>query len=518
MVTGVSEENARVIRIRAGVGIATVLLLGFAPTSFAQTWRITPSIALRETLTDNVNQAPAATAQSDLVTEIIPGINITGDSPRLKLFLNYSLDFVLYAKTASANNNTQSSLGATANYEAIDGFFFIDAQATISQQAILPFGPAPTISALSTQNRTQTQTYQVSPYIRGPIAGDTARYELRYTVLWNNSQDDTFGSSTLKTINGFVRGSTGVQSLGWGLVGSQQSNDYVDARDTSSARAAVDLNYTFNPEFRINADVGRERNNYTTLEQTTYDNYGGGFDWHPGERTRVFAFVEHRFFGTGWSAGWTQRSPFLTFNVSSTQDVTTNGQQQLAGANGGSAFDLLFASLTTRIPDPVQRAIEAQRLLAQAGLPNDLFLPNGFAYGQQVVQQSNTASILFNGVRNTLAFSINQTKQTPLTLGVQDPSNFNSPTSTIQTGTSSAWTYAISAITSFALTGNYLHSKNGDNTLSSDQWTANATVTTQFGPRTSASFGARYNRFESDQVGSSDYQEKAIFAYLSYRF
>ena len=63
--------------------------------------------------------------------------------PRMKLYLNYSLDAIFYARTASENNNTQSSLNATFNYRGPDDFFFVDALANISQQAILPFGPAP---------------------------------------------------------------------------------------------------------------------------------------------------------------------------------------------------------------------------------------------------------------------------------------------------------------------------------------------------------------------------------------
>jgi uncharacterized protein (PEP-CTERM system associated) len=329
MVTGARQEGARVRIARALAGVAPIALLCIAAPSNAQTWRISPSIGLRETVTDNVNLSPPGSTQSDLISEIIPGIEISGQSSHLKLFLNYSLDVVLYARTGSENNNNQSSLNALLNYEAIDNFLYIDASGSISQQAIVPFGPAPTVSALATQNRTQTQTYQVAPYIRGPLVGDYARYELRYNAVFSTSRDSAYGNTYQGTASGYVRGNTAFQNLGWGLVGYAQDYNVQNGRDTSAARVNGELNYQFNPEFKINGVFGRERNDYTTLDQTWYTNYGGGFEWTPTERTRIVGFQERRFFGNGWNYSIQQRSPFFTFNASTQQSVTTNGQQQL---------------------------------------------------------------------------------------------------------------------------------------------------------------------------------------------
>jgi uncharacterized protein (PEP-CTERM system associated) len=518
MATGADDRNARHRDALTRIGVAAVAALAIAQQVHAQseTFRITPTISLRETLTDNVNLSPPDVAISDSITEIIPGVQISADGKRLKLFLTYTLDFLLYARTASTNNNTQSYLNATAKYEAIDDWLFIDAQAYVSQQAILPFGPVPVYST-DNRNRTQTQTYQVSPYIHGPIGADVAFYELRYSGVYNTSQDGAYDASVQSTWSGFIRGNTYFQNLGWVVSGNSQTNNYNQGRDSSSAMYNGALNYRFNEEFRINALVGRERNDYTTLDQTWYTNYGGGFEWTPTDRTKIIGFQEHRFFGNGWNYSITQRSPYFTFGASSVQNVNTNSSQQLSGA-GGVAYDLLFASLTTRIPDPVQRAAEATRLLQQSGIPSDLFLPNGFAYNQPVVQQTNSASVLFNGTRNTIAAAINQTKQRPLQVGVTDPSNFNAPNATNQIGVSASWTYALTAITSLNLTGSRFRTTGGDSTLASKQWNANVLLTTQLGPRTSASLGARYVRFNSDQLDQTDYTERAVVASISYRF
>ena len=67
-------------------------------------WLIVPSIVLRGTVTDNVDQAPNGQARSDFITEVIPGIRIDGNGAHAKLHLDYQMDNLIYARDSSRNN------------------------------------------------------------------------------------------------------------------------------------------------------------------------------------------------------------------------------------------------------------------------------------------------------------------------------------------------------------------------------------------------------------------------------
>src|SRR4026209_2924455 len=104
---------------RAG-GIRFLMLAGIfsGASAHAENWRITPSIGLTETLTDNFALAPKNAKESDLITQISPGIAVVGNGARVKLNLNYVMIGILYADH-SQNNNIQNYLSATGRVEAV---------------------------------------------------------------------------------------------------------------------------------------------------------------------------------------------------------------------------------------------------------------------------------------------------------------------------------------------------------------------------------------------------------------
>src|SRR5688572_25215237 len=109
--------------------VASALVLiglsGSGPVA-AERWTVTPSITVTETITDNVTLAPSDRKQSDLITQITPGIRIDGAGARVKLNLDYRASRLLYANQ-SGSNSTQNFLNARGTVEAIEKWFFVDA-------------------------------------------------------------------------------------------------------------------------------------------------------------------------------------------------------------------------------------------------------------------------------------------------------------------------------------------------------------------------------------------------------
>ncbi|MEP6657154.1 MAG: TIGR03016 family PEP-CTERM system-associated outer membrane protein [Betaproteobacteria bacterium] len=157
----------------------------------AESAQVTPAITLRSTLTDNVNLAPSDRRQSDLVIEVAPSVRVNTDTARLKLRLFYQLDGLIDSRESS-RSEIRNQLDATGTVQAIENFLFVDLRGNVQQVAISPFGARPPSNANFTDNRTESRTFLISPYVRGRIV-NLADYTLRYSETF---PDPAQGSTT----------------------------------------------------------------------------------------------------------------------------------------------------------------------------------------------------------------------------------------------------------------------------------------------------------------------------------
>jgi uncharacterized protein (PEP-CTERM system associated) len=477
-------------------------------------WTFVPTISLRGTATDNVDQAPGDLARSDFITEIIPGIRIDGNGKRVKLHLDYRMDNLIYARDSS-QNDLRNYLNAFGSLEAIEHVLFIDARAAIDQEAISPFGPRPTVT--NGTNRTETRTYQVSPYVQGRLLGTTS-YLLRYDYVDQHTTESATGDEQNSLVTGRLQGETRIDALGWSLEATSQRTNYEQSRDTQDDRARGVLVYAFDPQFHVNVTGGYERNNYVTLQTEGNATYGGGFEWAPTPRSKVYGNWEHRFFGEGWNYGASNRSPYLALSYSDRRDVTTDAQSSIGGAGYTAAYNMLFAALATRFPDPIDRAAEAQRLLDSGNIPSDLGLPSDFIVGNSYVERRQEARAALLGVRNTLSFAIYRLTRDNLVATGPDIPPGTTP-DTREWGGSANLAHKLTPFTTFNVGGTWHEttSTSGPD-ITSKEWTARMGLATQFGPRTTGSLEYRFTRFTSDATTNSDYRENEFIATLYYQF
>jgi uncharacterized protein (PEP-CTERM system associated) len=478
-------------------------------------WSFVPTIRLRGTATDNVDQAPDDRARSDFITEIMPGIRIDGNGKRVKLHLDYRMDNLIYARDSS-KNDLRNYLNAFGSLEAVEHFLFVDARAAIDQEAISPFGPRPT-DITTSANRTETRTYQVSPYIQGRLVGTTS-YLLRYDYTDLHSTETATGDERSSLVTGRLRGETRIDALGWNVEATSLRTDYENSRDTQDDRARGVLIYAFDPQFHVNVTSGYERNNYLTLQTEGNATYGVGFEWAPTPRSKVFGNWEHRFFGDGWYYGANSRSPYLVVSFSDKRDVTTDAQSRIGGAGYTAAYNILFDALATRIPDPIDRAAEAQRLLASGNIPNDLGLPSDFLVGNSYIERRQDARATILGVRNTLSFGVYRLMRNNLVATGPDIPPGTTP-DTREWGASANLSHKITPFTTFNVGGTWRETASTSGTnITSKEWTARVGLSTQFGPRTTGSLEYHFTRFISDAGASSDYRENELIATLYYQF
>ncbi|MBK7417564.1 MAG: TIGR03016 family PEP-CTERM system-associated outer membrane protein [Dechloromonas sp.] len=252
-------------------------------------WVIKPRVTLTETLSDNVNVNRVNNGkQSDLITEIAPGIRVEAKTAKLKAYLDYTLRGQFYAKEPDYNRS-QNSLNTFGTLEAIDNWFFVDFSGFITQQTISAFGAQSTSASTINNNSTETASYRISPYIRGQMGG-LVDYLLRYNLSTTRSDASIVSDTNISEWVGQLRGSTPFQKLKWTIDTSQQSTDYSRGRDTDAERIRAMLTYSVLPQLRFSLSGGQERNNYASLNHETNSTNGYGFDWNPTERTQISGF------------------------------------------------------------------------------------------------------------------------------------------------------------------------------------------------------------------------------------
>jgi uncharacterized protein (PEP-CTERM system associated) len=278
------------------------------PTGPVKAWTIVPTLGLQELATDNVLLTPNG-RRADLITSIIPGILINGDTQRLQATLNYAPMFQVYAFTPGQNNIAQQFNGQ-ALATVVPDLLFINLQGFAAQQSTVG-GLAPTgTPVLPAQQRIQTYSFTASPYLSHTFDGaGTAQigYAFNYT-----SQSGTaafqplsslpyFVSANLYSDEEFAKFTTGenlgrlndkvlldaVQNSGYGLVQNSYQNFYVD-----------DIGYALTRSLTLLAEGGYEQIAYPNgLPPIKIDDavWGGGMKLQPNADSTIIALYRHRY-------------------------------------------------------------------------------------------------------------------------------------------------------------------------------------------------------------------------------
>lgn len=487
--------------------------------AFAGDWKITPTIAVNETATDNVALS-STQKKGDLITDVNPGIRIEGTGGRSKLRFDYQLHNLFHAQD-STRDRTQNSLNAFGTLEALENWFFIDASGMISQQSISAFGGT-TSTAVNTNvgtNTTESSTYRLSPYLRGSF-GSFADYQLRYNLTTTSTKSNRAFDSDTNEMVATLKGATALASLGWSLDATSQKIKFGNGRSNEADRLRGVLTYQIDPQFRVSLIGGREANDYLTASKEGHTTKGGGLDWSPTERTQVSASREDRFFGNSNSFSFSHRTAGTAWKYSESKDASVQpSQQQSVGL--GTYYDLLFGLYASAIPNPVRRAAFVNSLLAIGGISPTAQLQGGFLTSGVSLQRRREMSFALVGVRNTVTFAATQSEsqnlsQASLTLGAAAVGDFSLAQHIRQRGASVNWSHNLTALSS--LTGGFsrLNStgSGGATSLETTQRMMTLNFTTQLGPQTNAGLGAR--RVQVD--GSTSYTENALTGVVSHQF
>jgi len=340
--------------------LALALSLLCANSVNAGDWSITPRISVAEVFSDNIN-LDDDNKESDLVTEISPGISVHGEGGRLKADIDYEMQNAIFLSNSDANG-TFHQLDAGATAELAKNLFFVDASSTMGQALISADNAISTGNLNNAGNRTDFSTYSLSPYAT-PHFGGYADGIFRYThseVIYDEGASDA-------SINSFDAGLVSGRNFG-PLSWSANYNYSDEQRDSASSstyeNADGQARYRISNRFSLVGSGGYSSNDYDTSEKIENGSYWavGGFlqptryysleaqegknlstatlGLYPTHRTSLVVTYRDRNVGLNagevWSGTFSHYTRRTTWNASYLEDTTTEQQELLQ--EGGFTF------------------------------------------------------------------------------------------------------------------------------------------------------------------------------------
>jgi uncharacterized protein (PEP-CTERM system associated) len=491
------------------------------PPAAAENWTVTPSVAVRETYTTNANLGGSGQEEWAFVTDLTPRIGFQGLGARARLTGDVAVQFQQYLGEYDAGNiYPQANL--LGNIEAIERFFFVEGAINISQRYLSPFAPQPQSNIGDTNNRYDSYSYRVSPYIQGTFAGEGS-YFLRNDSIWSTLGNVPAGVSAY-TRSSFVNqwiGRAESPSRRTFSVGAELDTTYTKFQDQPALTTELVqglVHWRPDPQVHLYAIGGYEQNNYVLTESSDIT-YGGGGEWRPTDRTLVAGRYVHRFFGDSYLVDVTHRNPFSAISVNASRNISTYPQQLFALPAGASVAGLIDAAFTTRIPDPAARAEAVQTFLNQTGLPATLQSPLNYYTQQVLLLEQASATFTLLGARNSLAFTVYYRDSEPLAgaTGFVLPPEFAIQNNNTQRGGAIAFNHRLTTLTGLTATATrYDTTARAPLTGKSTTNAFLVGLRSQLSPKTTGVTGLTYTDFDSNL--RSDYEEFTAYVGLNLRF
>ena len=495
---------------------AAVLLL--AATNALADWTVVPEVTLRETYTDNVFFG-AGPRTADFITQVTPGIQIVGRSPRLTANLSYRPSALFYARESDFND-VVNDLAAAARLEAIKNFFFIDGAASITQNFISPFARQPGDITTISPNRVETRTLSLSPYVRGQIGGNL-EYELRNSNTWTHSDSDALGDVYTRRWSGRLAGP--VRLFGWALEYNDTVTEYDDFRrqpDQESRLYRARLYFQPDASWRFSASAGQEENNFVLQQVQRETMYGAGVVWRPGPRTLLDAEYEHRFFGPYKSVRFDHRTRLTAWQLGYLRD-STNYQTEVLRLPPGSTAALLDSIFSARVPDPNERRAAVEQFMRNSGTPAFLNSSLSFYTERVFLREAVDASFGILGVRNSITFSAFYAENTEISpdAAALFPDGFLFGERFTQKGFGVRADHKLTPLTTVGASFNVSHTRHEEPTqVESRDSYATLTVNHTVSPKTTTFAGVSISKYEAEGTGLSNQDTTTVFLGLTHRF
>ena len=517
-----ARRRAASLPLAAPVAVLAVLI---APSCGASI-KVSPSVELRETYSDNPGLRAGDAAQGQFISELTPSLRLAASGPRLSGFLSLSEHLYAYSgDRPQGTSQSQLNLQATGKSRLISDLLYVDGNAMIGQQSISSFAAPANTNGYSNANRARIGTWSISPYLVHRF-GRSANAELRYTHDAVRSGATGFGDSRGDTLAlTAASGNDYARRIGWNVRASRQdvSFDQGSPVKTSERSTSATVSLRASERFKTNWTIGYDSYDFTAEGTPTAGrSYSAGFTWTPSSRTSVDASAGRRYYGNSYSLNANHRSR-RTVWIATYNDAITNTRSQLLipkFVNTATVLDRLFIA---DIPDPDARRQAVDAYMRANGLsptqPDGSYnyLSNRFSLQKQLL-----LSTAFNTARTTALVSINGVKRTALTPSTVDQVLLGErlaglTDNTKQYGATASLNYRITSRSGVSVTLSRNRTESLTNNFTNDVTLASLAASTQLQRKLKASVELRRSQGNVGTLGGPMYHENAISASVSYQ-
>ncbi len=477
-------------------------------------WRLKSQLDVSTRWTDNARLSTQK-GGGDYELRIVPAVSFSGNSGRLSGAARFSWENSYYARNKESSHNTLTG-GATGTADLYERKLLVDGALSMSRQRTSVLGTPASTGVYDPNSQTMVRNYSISPYylLRGSsgLSG-----ELRYRYTYTDSDTSTLSNNRQHQAL-FSLGSETAAPLGWMFQASYSSLSYEQAQDSYTASARLTGTYAVDPLFHLIAIGGYEANNFVSTVGQNQVIYGGGFEWTPSPRTRVYASIEDRFFGTGYNAQISWRGPRSGISGRFVRDVTTSSNTLDANMLVNLYLSYVM-SISRDVTDPLERLRLASETWKERGLPDTIGQGTTYVTQAYFLEQRGELAGSWNGVRNTLSASLYKRKHSRLA----DPSmlapgdDLATFDHTDEIGGNIFATHTLSPRTSAMLGFNVSRSRGAGGFTGDSQarWrSATLSASTSLGVRTRGGLIYQYNASR----GSSDFDENSLTANIGMTF
>jgi uncharacterized protein (PEP-CTERM system associated) len=267
----------------------------------ADDWVIKPSVSLYESYTSNAGLEPIGQGNSDFFTTLVPSINVRGDTARLKLNLNYSLDAIAYIENPDLDQ-IRNNLNFVSTLTLVPELLFLDGTASVQQvpgNGQLSISGSPLAAAT---NQDTVAVYNVSPYMKNHF-GTFADSEFRYTFnqIYSDDPSQLPNATSNRLTETLVSGSQFTRLLWTALAEGANTFFAGSTPDTSSLLAEASAEYRLDRQIGLLGSVGFEQISDPTFFPEPEPNgpIGSiGVKFTPGPRTSIILNLNHRYNST----------------------------------------------------------------------------------------------------------------------------------------------------------------------------------------------------------------------------
>lgn len=481
----------------------------------AQGLRIEPSVASSLIWSSNTDLGTSTNSRSDLILDVRPALRIAAGGPQLKLAGTIGLTSTTYTD-GTQPNETAPQANLALNAVLVQRLLFLDLSVRSFQTSEDLFGVR--TESTSTVNRFTTTQYAISPYIDREIT-PSLRLNLRSDNTWTQNT----GSNVTLDDGYFARHSGRLalrpEPMGFGVEVERTESKFENAPEALTRDIGRLLVSTaFDAQLELSLIGGYERADIGPGQpEESGAVYGGRIGWRPSERTDLEATVEHRFFGTGWDASFTHRTPFMAWNLSIVRQVSSYTERLFSAQPGGDIGALLDAAFTTRFPDPTERARVIQEFLAQRGLSTTAQSAINLYSDRLDLYTSASGSIALIRPRDAASLTLYRSRIETLP-GANTLLAVLLPSDVIQKGVTLNWSHRTTPQSAIILTlgGSRADGFNANAGERTKQQVYRIEYNQVLSPRTTALVGVRHQIFDS--TVNPDGQESAAFIGLGHRF